>query len=328
MVLATPERDVAYYTVADSSFFPGAVALLNSLRRVGEQAPLYVVDCGLTAEQRKRLSTRATVVPRHEDLHPQLQKATGPLAHPAKIMVFIDADILVTRPLAPLLAEAEAGQIVAFRDIGNPDRFFEEWSSPELGQAQRRPYVNSGFFAFSWDTARELLPLFVELQGAVDMSATYHYHGRGGSPSHPTYFPDQDVLNALLCTRFDGRVTRLEGRLAPFPPFDGVRLIDGDKTLCVYPDGVAPFALHHISRKPWLAPLQANAYSRLFTVLVTDPRTCVQLDRRELPLRLTNRPFASVDRWRASMQFAARQRLRGKLHIRPKIARLRARSAA
>src|SRR5262249_13170614 len=102
----TMENHVAYYTVANASYFLGAVALLNSLRRVGETAPFFVVDCGLTAAQRERLSTRATIVPRHEDLHPLLQKATGPLARPAQIMVFIDADILVTRPLAPLLGDA------------------------------------------------------------------------------------------------------------------------------------------------------------------------------------------------------------------------------
>ena len=197
---------------------------------------------------------------------------------------------------------------MAFEDVHNPDRFFDEWSSPELGEARRRPYVNSGFFALSWETAKDFLPLFYELQRTVDLATTLL---QGGSQSHPLYFPDQDLLNALLCTRFDGRVTRLEGRLAPFPPFDGVELANGEPTLCTYPDGVAPFALHHVHRKPWLAPVEANIYSRLFTMLVTDRQACLPVDPRELPLRLTNRPLAHVDRWRVAKQRAAHRQMTG-----------------
>ena len=322
--LAAPENDLAYYTAANASYFPGAVALLNSLRRVGEQAPLFVVDCGLTAAQRERLSTCATLVPRHEGLHPYMQKATGQLAHPAEVMVFIDADILVTRPLDPLLRDAHAGRVVAFEDSHNPDRFFDEWSSPDLGKAHRSPYVNSGLFAFSWETGRAFLPLYAAMQRTLDLGSTLVH---GGSLSDPHYFPDQDLLNALLCTRFGGQVTRLERRLAPFPPFDGVERATGGPALCTYADGVAPFALHHTHRKPWLAPVPANLYSELFALLVTDPQACLPLDPRELPLRLTNRPLARVDRWRASKQHAASKRLRGRLGIMPRIARLRARIA-
>lgn len=168
------------------------------------------------------------------------------------------------------------------------------------------------------------MPLFCQLQATVDLAST---HVNGGSPSHPLYFLDQDVMNIVLCTRYDGHVTRVERRLAPFPPFTGIELTDGDRTLCVYPDGVAPFLLHHTYRKPWLAPLKENIYSRLFTTLITDQQACLPLDPRELPLRLTNRPLARVDRWRAGKQHAAHLRLRGKLHIRLRLARLRARIA-
>ena len=325
MLLASPRCELAFYTIADSKFFLGAVALLNSLRRVGEQAPLVVVDCGLTPEQRDRLATRAVVVPPHADFHPLLQKATGPLAYPAETMIFIDADIVITRPLDPVVEEVKAGRVVAFEDIGNPRRFFAEWSSLGLGAAHRHPYVNAGFFAFTWETARDFLPLLVEQQSVVDLART---HIGDGSPSDPLFYLDQDLLNAILCTRFDGSTARLEARLAPFPPFAGVELTGSGRTLCTYADGVAPFALHHIYRKPWLAPLEPNAYSKLFTALVTDRHACLPIDSRELPLRLSNRPLARVDRWRASVQHTAHRHLRGKLHIRPRIARLRARIAA
>src|SRR5262245_13173902 len=108
--------EVAYYTIADAPFFPGLVALMNSLRLVGEEAPLYVVDCGLTSTQRQRLSHHVIFVPPHRSLHPVLQKATGPIAHPARIMVVIDSDILVTRPLTPLFEDAARGNVVAVED--------------------------------------------------------------------------------------------------------------------------------------------------------------------------------------------------------------------
>jgi hypothetical protein len=320
--LAPPERELAYYTVANAPYFVGAVALLNSLRRVGEEAPLFVVDCGLTADQRERLSSRATVIPRDGNLHPVVQKATGQLTRPAETMVFIDADILVTRPLDPIVQEAKTGRFVAFEDFYNHDRFFDEWSSPELGQAQRRPYVNSGLFAFSWDTAREFLPTFAAMQQRLDLAPTFI--NRPDMQAHPYFYADQDLLNALLCTRYDGRTTRFDRKLFPFQPFDGIELTSDGPPFCRDADGAAPFALHHIHRKPWLAPVPANAYSRLFTMLVSEPDACLRLNPSELPLRLRDHPLAPIDRLRVSSQQIVSQRLRGKLKIRPRIAGLRA----
>ncbi len=320
-----PALDHAYYTVANAPYFLGTVALLNSLRRVGEDGALVVVDCGLTEAQRELLATRATVIDTDAGLHPLLQKARGPLACPAKVMVFIDADILVTRSLDKIIDQARTGRVVVFEDYGNPDRYFAEWSSLGLGKVPRRPYVNSGLFAFSWETAERLLPLFLQMQERVDLTSTFK---AGGSPSYPLYFADQDLLNALLCARFDECTTRLERRLSPFPPFEGVELVLGDRTLCAYGDGVAPFALHHTYRKPWLASLDANLYSRLFTILMNDPGACLPLDPRQLPLRLTNRRLATADRWRATTQNAVHARVRGKLKLRPRIARVRARTGS
>jgi hypothetical protein len=318
-----PELERAYYTVANAPYFLGTVALLNSLRRVGEDGALVVVDCGLTEAQRELLRGRATVIASQAGLHPVLQKARGPLACPAKVMAFIDADILVTRSLDPIVRDAEAGRVVVFEDYGNPDRYFAEWSSLGLGKVPRRPYVNSGLFAFSWETAKRLLPLFLQMQERVEVSSTFK---AGGSPSYPLYFADQDLLNALLCARFDECTTRLDRRLSPFPPFEGVELSLGERTLCTYADGVTPFALHHTYRKPWLASLQPNLYSRLFTILMNDPQACLALDPRQLPLRLTNHRLASADRWRAATQNAVHVRVRGKLKVRPRIARARART--
>lgn len=323
--LRPAEMELAYYTVANAPYFAGVVALLDSLRRVGEQAPLFVVDCGLSAAQRKRLSPHVGLIPRDGDLHPVLQTATGPLARPAQTMICIDADVIVTRPLGPLIDAARAG-FAAFEDFYNHDRFFAEWSSPELGPARRRPYVNAGLFGLCWESAAELLPTFAALQRGLDLGPTFL--NRRDMQSHPYFYADQDLLNALLCTRHDGRTTRFDRRLLPFTPFDGIEITPEGPPLCASVTGVSPIGLHHIHRKPWLAPLPANAYSRLFTALVTDPDAPMRLEPSELPLRMRNHPLAPVDRLRVALQHAASQRLRGKLKIRPRLQRLRARLSA
>ncbi len=51
-----------FYTVTDAEFFPGTVALLNSLRLMGHREPLVVLDDGSATEQRERLDRVAAVV--------------------------------------------------------------------------------------------------------------------------------------------------------------------------------------------------------------------------------------------------------------------------
>jgi hypothetical protein len=311
--------EVAYYTVSDAAFFPGAVALLNSLRLAGENGPLYVVDCGLTVSQRERLRGHATLVPRQGTLHPVLQKATGPLAHPAEIMVLVDADILLTtRPRSPLLEEAANGQIVGFEDLAFSDRSFPEWATLGLGAPLQRPYLNCGLLIFSHATASQLLPLFVELQARLDPVTT---HFGGAEESSPFYFADQDILNAMMCTLYEGRVTRLEHRLAPVPPFSGVKVLKGKGPECTYGDGVAPYALHHILAKPWLTSSEMNAYSVLFQRVTMAPEAPLPLDQREVPFRLSNNRLAPIVRSWLSLRQTAHRRFRGKLGLRPAVER-------
>jgi hypothetical protein len=54
--------DSTYYTIANSPFFPGLVALLNSLGLTGNRGELVVLDRGLEEEQRELLAPHATVV--------------------------------------------------------------------------------------------------------------------------------------------------------------------------------------------------------------------------------------------------------------------------
>jgi hypothetical protein len=322
------EHPVAYYTTTNSAHYPGAVALLNSLRLLGEDAPLFVLDCGLTDRQRASLSQHAELVAADATKHPGLQKTVAPLAHPAEIMIVVDADVIVNRALTPLFAEAMSGNVVAVTDA-NADRFFPEWSELGLGTPVRRKYVNAGHFILSVDTAVTLLPLFERLQAELVISGSaYEPTLLSDASTHPYFHADQDVFNAMLCTSFEGRVTRLNDDAWAVPPFRGLRLTGRTDTFAEYSDGTAPFFLHHLGRKPWTGAVRSTMFSELFTELVTDDAAPIRLGRADLPLRLSRSRFARVDRWRASMQHAAHRNLRGRLHIRPAIARARARMAA
>src|SRR5205823_2574176 len=52
----------AIYAVADRNYFIGAVALLNSLRLVGHDEPLFLIDAGLTPAQRQLLAPHVRLV--------------------------------------------------------------------------------------------------------------------------------------------------------------------------------------------------------------------------------------------------------------------------
>ena len=73
------------------------------------------------------LSGEATLITAPAGTAPHLLKYLVPLQHPADIMILIDADIIVTRSLEPLIEAAGEGKIVAFTDKLH-DRFDPRWS--------------------------------------------------------------------------------------------------------------------------------------------------------------------------------------------------------
>ena len=95
-------------------------------------------------------------------------------------------------------------------------------------------------------------------------------------PNFAFFALDQDLLNALLgADDALDRLTVLDPRLAPALPLDDLRL-SGDHQGCVYPDGVVPFAIHHLvltalpvlgprAAKPWIERQPTTLYSRLLS---------------------------------------------------------------
>jgi hypothetical protein len=283
----------AFYSVADARYFLGAVGLVNSLRLVGHDEPIFVLDCGLTDDQRRLLEPHADLVPGSGDQPPWLLKATVPLARPAEVMVLLDSDIVVARSLSPLIDRGEAGALVAFR---NPvQRFHPEWGEIlGLGEIRRQAYVSSAAIFAAGELGIEVLELLADRQSTIDFDRTYW---RRNLPGYPFTYADQDVLNAILASRVDpGRLEVLEERLASTPPFRGLSVEDERTLRCAYEDGLAPYMVHHHTSKPWLEPTHEGVYTRLLRRLLLGDDVAVRVPEDEIPRWLRSGPRAWAER--------------------------------
>jgi hypothetical protein len=289
------ERGAAFYCVSDERFFLGAVGLINSLRLQGHREPVFLLDCGLAPAQRELLEPEVTLVPAPSDAPPYLLKTAAPLRHPAEVMVLIDTDMIATRSLSELIERASGDRVVAFRN--DRERFVAEWGELlDLGTPRRRPYVSVGLVFIGGSQGAEVLSLMDDRQGRVEFGLTYY---RRDDPGYAFRYPEQDVLNAILCTRVPAdRVVALDNRLAANPPFRGLRIRDERALRCAYRDGVAPYVLHHFHRKPWLEPMRHGVYSRLLARLLLGEDVAVRVPESEIPLRMRRGPLARVERTR------------------------------
>jgi hypothetical protein len=211
------------------------------------------------------------------------------------VMVLIDADMIVTSSLEPLIERAADGRVVAFEDYRR-DRFVPEWGELlELGALRRQPYLSGGLVAVDADTGGEVLRLMTERADRLDFERTSWHRG---DVDYPLLYADQDLFNAILASRVEReRVVGLEYRLAPTPPFAGVELLDARTLRCAHQDGAAPYVLHHTVAKPWLeATVHWPLYSRLLRRTLNGDDVAVRVPRRKLPLRMRTGPFAYAQR--------------------------------
>jgi hypothetical protein len=321
----------AIYAVSDRRFFLGAVALLNSLRAVGHEEPIFLVDAGLTPEQRRLLSDHVTIISAPANEHAVFLTPVGPLEHPAEVAVLLDADIIVVRPLTELIEAARSGRLVGFvNSEPNHDRFFPEWESAlDLGPMQRRPYLTAGQLFLPRALSERLLPLWAEKQGKLSLATTRYGRAR---LTDPFYFADMDVFNAIVSAQLeDDELVMIEHRLAPHPPFTDVRLIGTGGLTCRYSDGTQPFLLHHILGKPWLTATRTTLYSLLLPRLLLSGDVALRLEPRQVPLRLREGWLAAADRLRTDVQAAVYWNTRwqlGRFGIRTRLAETRRRRAA
>jgi hypothetical protein len=302
-----------FYCVADERYFLGAVGLVNSLRLVGHTEPIYLLDCGLTAEQRELLACEVSLVEGPRGTPPWLLKTVAPLAHPAQTMALLDVDLVATRSLAPLVRRGAEHGLVAFR--APIERHRPEWGELlGLGEVRRQPYASSAAMFAARADAMQVLGELAERQGAIDFERTWW---RQNEPGYAFEFGDQDVFNAILSSRVSpDRLELLDARLAPTPPFTGLRIADERTLQCVDDDGAEPYLVHHHTTKPWLEATHHGVYSRLLRRLLIGDDVVVRVPESMVPLRFRRGPRAYAERKRIN----ARERLRW--HVREPLGRL------
>jgi hypothetical protein len=327
MARVTGQTRAAFYCVSSGVYFLGAVALINSLRLQGHEEQIFVLDLGLEPEQRRLLGSEATLVPAPEDVTPFLLKTVAPSRYPADVMVLIDADIIVTRPLDELIDRAASGRLLAVRH--GFDRSVPEWGSLlGLSPTRERPYVSSSLIVAGGETGSRVIRLMHEARFRIGIDET-PYSGSwpdfdfvGGTFSvteadHPFFFADQDLLNAVLASEVDpDDVEMIDRRLEATVPFAGLRVVDERRLRCAYEDGTAPYAVHHILPvKPWIEPTIPGVYTELLVRLLGARDVAIRVPRRLLPLHLRPGLAASAERWVrgpfAATVAGASSRLRG-----------------
>ncbi len=288
-----PIRGGAFYCVANSRYFLGAVALVNSLRLVGHREPIHLLDCGLTGEERDLLAAEVVLVAEPAEVAPALLKTVGPLAHPAEAVVMLDTDLIVTRSFAEPIEWAQAGKLVSFRN--SSDRFDPAWGDVlDLGPVRRGPYLDFAALCMPETLAAELIPLIQDRQGRVEIERTYW--GRNEA-DYPLLYADQDVMNAIVAARVAAdEIVALDSRLAPVPPFAGLEVVDEETLQCAYADGTEPYVVHHHMVKPWLERTHSGVYSELMRRLLVGDDVAIEVPASAIPRRFRAGPAAWAER--------------------------------
>lgn len=286
-------EDVFFYTLGDESYFLGLISLINSLVLTGHLYPIIVGDCGLSSEQRDLLRgyDRVRLFPLDRSLvrNPQQFKAFPHLVHKQGTAVIIDSDMIVTDSLEPLIAKAQAGQLVTF---ANPvDRWFAEWK--DIFQLDRVPrqqtYFCTGFQILSATHFPNLLSEWWDACRRIWLAPT-HQEGADlfGSPTSQS---DQDALNAVMMSTYPEHAIHLA-------PFDAqvhrrtlrdVRVGDAKTLRCEY-HGRQPIILHaSMTPKPWVRSGAArDGFDKLLRRLLTGTDVALKLPPAMVPSFLSS----------------------------------------
>lgn len=273
---------VTFYTISNSAYFPGLVALINSLAITAHDYPIVIGDCGLTDEQRAILSAcqRCRLV-RLDAGMVQSPLQYKPFAHVAGaegVVVVIDADMIVTGDLNPMISRARSGQLCVYP---NPidDRWFAEWQHifGLSAEPRRQTYICSGLVVFSTEHWPALLGEWWNACRAIASDPTYQ---EGADWDHPTAQADQDALNAVLMTKYpsdritiesaDGHVARSDFHLVKIA---NRRMLD-----CRF-RGRRPEILHAVlTPKPWQPDgLTRNVYDLFLRRLLSEPDNYIKV---------------------------------------------------
>ena len=178
-----------------------------------------MLDCGLTrrparaARPARDASSRRTARPRRG-----CAKTVAPMRDPAEVMVLIDADMIVTRSLAELIAEAADGP------RGRRSTTTGRGSSREWGELLDLGHGDAAPLRLVRPRASSAAKPAPRCCALLDDRQRPGGHRpdpvrRATRPTTRSCIREQDVLNAILCTRVDRRPRRRAREPArPQPP--------------------------------------------------------------------------------------------------------------
>ena len=311
---------VRFFTISDAGFFPGTVALLNSLRLLGHTDELVVLDLGLTPEQRARLAPAGvSFVSTPDNAHPWVLKPVAAAADARGVVVLVDSDMVVTSSMEPIVRAAREGKFCVFPDHpSDHGRWFREWSDLfELSAPLRHAtYANAGVIAFSADVWPEFLERWSRACRPMAGRRTVR------TDSEPDGQMDQDALNALLMSE----IPESSVELLPGYEWDmrEVELVDLHTLECV--SGGQTQTLLHTPTSPKLwqeggwRRVERGAYVELMPRLLLGPDVVLRLEPDEIPLWMRRGVLAGIAVW-ALRGYNRLPWLEGKLRLAPGRAR-------
>ena len=295
----TIEFTATFVTIANSRYFLGTVALVNSLQLTNQGCRILVVDSGLTEAQKAQLQQACEVRPLPADRDETFAAFFKPAAHMLGLsgpIVLIDSDMIVTESFAPLVSQAVDGRICLFADTRvMAGRRFPEWEQLLAPGKHLRfqPYLHAGCLVLDVDIWQGLLARWWELCLRVRAE-------RSPTPfddDDPFGYVDQDLLNVLLMSEVpEDRISVLDWELAASPEFNReTRVLDRSDLSCV--NGKRrTFLLHYAwnGPKPWFpgarARLGFDAYVDLMARLLTSTDVPIRLETDAVPLWLRDTP--------------------------------------
>lgn len=293
-------EEVTFYVVSDERFFIGAVGLINSLRLMGHEQRVVVLDCGMTERQREVLASECELAspPDSRAGNPQLLKPFANLMSPKGIVVILDSDLIVTRPLDPMLQAASGGRVCACSDPES-DRWFADWEQIFGCRAppRRQTYVSSGFVAFSTEYWPDLLPRWWDSCQRIRSYPTAFY----GAPDSPTAQADQDALNAILMGELPEEVLAVQPREVQ-PSMEQlrwhVRVLNVDMLSCSMRNRAVTLIHPGVMTKPfetqWWLDQGQSPYPVLLRRLLVKQDIRIRVDRESVPIWLQSGWLGSV----------------------------------
>jgi len=289
-------EEVVFYSVCNSDFFLGLVVLINSLRLLGHNERVVVLDCGLLPEQVAILSGHCTLVRLAvgEASDPMFYKPFAHLLEPRGIAIILDDDMIVTSRLDGVVSAAREGKICAF---ANPDaRWFEEWKTI-FGMEKplrRQPYVTTSFVAFSNERWPRLIGQWWSYCKRVCTRPTVYQRA---SNEDPVSTGDQDALNALLSNEYPQDallvlpdIGIVQCSMQPSTPIDVATLqcsFQGERPLVLHwPGRPKPWHWRGRDWRGWIQFSTGNPFVAFMHRLLTWDDVAIKVPAHALPLRL------------------------------------------